>query len=157
MARKNDFVSYLKAKLYLQAIFTVLTFIPIAVVIAITGKLDMLLISSLLLFNLGANPFLVMMLALLNDGRIGLNESTFMNYQGVKGSQFIMGLLFVVIPLGLYKLLEFLAGDTAGKIVIAGIGLAFLLSHPWWLRNVIAVLFSARKYKLMEGFRKLSN
>ncbi len=80
-----------------------------------------------------------------------------MNYQGVKGSQFLLGLLFVIVPLGLYKLLELLAGDTIGKIVLAGLGLAFLLSHRWWLRNVIAALFSTRRYKSMEGFRKLSN
>ena len=157
MARKNDFISYLRAKLYLQVILTGLTFIPLAVFIAISGKPDMILVSSLLLYNLGANSFLVMMLALLNNGRVDLNESTFMNYQGVKGSQFLLGLLFVIVPLGLYKLLELLAGDTIGKIVLAGIGLAFLLSHRWWLRNVIAVLFSTRRYKSMEGFRKLSN
>jgi len=156
MARRKDFTSYLRAKVYLQAILSVIIFIPMAIVIAISGKLNMFLLVSLFLFHLGANSFLVMLLALLNDGRLNLNDRTFMNYQGVKGSQFLLTMLFISLPIGIFKLLQSLVSETAGIITIALIGLLFILSHEWWLKNIISTRFKTRKYKSLEGFRKLS-
>ncbi len=156
MARKNNFLSYLRAKVYLLAILAIIAFVPLAVVIKITGKMNIFLFLALFLFNLGANAFIVMMLAMLNDGRLDLKAGTFMNYQGVKGSQFFLALFFVALPVALFSLFQFLINDTAGIIVIAVIGLLFIFSHEWWLKNVIAASFRARKYKSLEGFRKLS-
>ena len=156
MARRNNFLSYLRAKVYLMAILAFITFVPLAVVIKMTGKMNLFLFLALFLFNLGANAFLVMLLALLNDGRLNLKAGTFMNYQGIKGSQFFLALLFVALPVAIFSLFQFLINDTAGMIAIGVIGIFFISSHKWWLKNVIATGFSARKYKLLEGFRKLS-
>jgi len=79
-----------------------------------------------------------------------------MNYQGVKGSQFLLTMLFISLPIGIFKLLQSLVSETAGIITIALIGLLFILSHEWWLKNIISTRFKTRKYKSLEGFRKLS-
>jgi len=156
MARKNDLYNYIKAKFYLQVLLTLITFIPLVVVIAVSGKVNMFLLAALLLFTLGPNSFIVMMLATINDARIDLNASTFMNYQGMKGSQFIMTLLFVLIPAGIYELIRGVAGENPAIISLAFLGIIFLTSSNWWIRKVIVGSFISHKYKCLEGYRKLS-
>lgn len=156
MARKNDLQNYIRAKFYLQVLLTLITFIPLVVVIAVSGKVNLFLLGALTLFTLGPNSFIIMLLATINDARINLSASTFMNYQGMKGSQFIMTFLCVLIPVGIYELIRGVAGENAAIISIASLGIIFITSSKWWIRKVIVSTFNSRKYKSLEGFRKLS-
>jgi hypothetical protein len=157
MARKNNFVNYIKAKYYLMAGMILIIFIPIVTTFLITKQVDIYLLLSILLFSLGVTPFVVMFMGTFNDGRVDLNSGTFMNYQGVKGSQFLLTFIFVMLPYGIYSLFEFMFNDATGKISIALPGLILLFLHNWWIEKVIIRRFYTRKYKNMEGFRKLSN
>jgi hypothetical protein len=156
MARKNDFIAYVKAKYYLQVLITLIAFVPLAVVTSVSGKMSLFLLTALMLFNLGPNSLLIMLLATLNDARIDLDAGTFMNYQGVKGSQFAMTFLFVLIPVGIYELVCFLANENTAIISLATLGIIFIVSSDWWIKKLIAETFLRRKYKSLEGFRKLS-
>jgi len=156
MARKNNFMNYVRAKYYLQGFLTLVMFIPIAVLAGLTGKISLPLVTALMLFLLGPGSFLIMLLAILNDGKIDLNAGTFMNYQGVKGSQFIMTFLFVLIPVAVYQPIRLIAGDSAGILVLVVLGLLFVFFHKWWLEHIIVPAIRKRRYKLLEGYRKLS-
>jgi phosphoglycerol transferase MdoB-like AlkP superfamily enzyme len=156
MARKNDFNEYVKAKYYLQVLITMITFLPLAVVIAVSGRMNMFLLTALMLFNLGPNSFIVMMLSLFNDGRVDLGAGTFLNYQGMKGSQFVMTFLFVLIPVLAYSLILKIANETTAIIILASLGIIFIAFSNWWLEKYIASAFLRRKYKSLEGYRKLS-
>lgn len=157
MARKNNFANYIKAKYYLMAGMTLIMFIPILTTFLITKQVDIYLLFSILLFSLGVTPFVVMFMGTFNDGRVDLNSGTFMNYQGVKGSQFLLSFLFVMLPFGIYSLFNFMFNDNTGKISIALPGLILIILHNWWIEKLIIRRFYTRKYKNMEGFRKLSN
>lgn len=156
MARKNDFVAYVRAKYYLQVLISLITFIVLAVVVSFSGKMSLFLLAALMLFNLGPNSLLTMLLATLNDARIDLDAGTFMNYQGMKGSQFAMTFLFVLIPVGIYKLVSLAVNETASIIILASLGIIFIAFSNWWLKKFIAGTFMHRKYKSLEGYRKLS-
>jgi len=156
MARKNDFTGYVIAKYYLQVLISLITFLPLAVVIAISGRMNIFLLTSLLLFNIGPNSFIAMLLALLNDARIDLGAGTFLNYQGVKGSQFVMTFLFVLIPVLIYVLILKVFNEPAAIIILASLGVLFIATSKWWLEKYIAAAFLRRKYKSLEGYRKLS-
>jgi len=156
LARKNDFLNYVRAKYYLQVTLILATYIPTAVLAAISGKTSVLLVTAIMLFLLGPNSLLTMLLATLNDGRVDLDAGTFMNYQGIKGSQFIMTFLFVIIPIAIYELTARVAGETGGIIVLSALGILFVFFNNWWLKNIVVATFMKRKYKTMEGFRKLS-
>jgi hypothetical protein len=155
MARKQNFLNYLKAKYYLQVLITLLLYFPVAALVMISGRMSIFLVTALMLFLAGPNTCLAMVLATYNDGKVDLNAGTFMNYQGIKGSQFIMTFLFVMIPMAIFKLTGLVVGETGSTIVIASLGIIFILSHEWWLRRLVAGSFSKRRYRLMEGYRKL--
>lgn len=156
MARKNDFMAYVRAKYYLQVLITLIAFVPLSVIIAISGRMSLLLLAALMLFNLGPNSLLNMLLATLNDARIDLDGGTFMNYQGVKGSQFVMTFLFVLIPVVIYKLVSLAANETVAIITLASLGIIFIAFSNLWLKKFISDTFMHRKYKSLEGYRKLS-
>ena len=156
LARKNDFLNYVRAKYYLQVTLILATYIPTAVLAAISGKTSVLLVTAIMLFLLGPNSLLTMLLATLNDGRVDLDAGTFMNYQGIKGSQFLMTFLFVIIPIAIYELTARVAGETGGIIVLSALGILFVFFNNWWLKNIVVATFMKRKYKTMEGLRKLS-
>jgi len=156
MARKSDFIAYVRAKYYLQVIITLIAFVPLAVVVTISGKMSLSLLAALMLFNLGPNSLLMMLLAILNDARIDLSAGTFMNYQGMKGSQFVMTFLFVLVPVGIYKLLSQAADENTAVIILSSLGIIFIAFSNWWLKKYIADTFTKRKYKSLEGYRKLS-
>jgi hypothetical protein len=56
------------------------------------------------------------------------------------------------LPLLIYPLLLFVAGETLTNIILSLIGLAFIATHKYWIRNVYN-RFMIRRYKNMEGFR----
>lgn len=156
MARKNNMTDYVKAKFYLMVLITIVSFVPLAVVVSISGKISLFLLISLMLFTLGPNSLIALLLATLNDARIDLNAGTFMNYQGMKGSQFIMTFLFVLIPGLIYILIRQLTNENTATFILASIGIIFIASSNWWLKKYIAGAFANRKYKSLEGYRKLS-
>jgi hypothetical protein len=157
MARKNNMADYVKAKFYLLVLITLVSFVPLAVVVCISGKISLILLTALMLFILGPGSLITMLLATLNDARIDLDTGTFMNYQGMKGSQFIMTFLFVLIPVLIYDLIRLVANENTATIILASIGIIFIASSNWWLKKYIAGTFTKRKYKSLEGYRKLSS
>jgi hypothetical protein len=60
-------------------------------------------------------------------------------------------MLAMIAPLIIVAVLLILFNETVAYIVIAVIGLAFTLAHPWWLRNIYLRMM-ARKYENLEGF-----
>ncbi|MBN8837698.1 MAG: hypothetical protein J0I09_10580 [Sphingobacteriia bacterium] len=156
MVLKINFSNYIKAKYYIIAILSLLTTILFYVVLLITNKVDLSVLLSFLVFNLGVTPFIILLFACFNDGRIDLSRKQYFNYQGLKGSQMILSILLVLLPVGIYKLFNFLFDDFVGKMMLIIIGGLFVLTHNWWIKQIIATLFLKRKYKNLYGYRKLS-
>jgi hypothetical protein len=156
MSRKNNFVNYVKAKYYLLSLLSVTTFIPLLIFFTLTKRIDILLLCSILLFIIGVNNFIFMFFGTFNNGRIDLGRSQFFNYQGVKGNQFLLSFLFMLLPTGLYSVFDYFINATAGKLAIAIPGLMFIIFHDWWIKRIIVPQFINRKYRNLEGYRKLS-
>jgi hypothetical protein len=156
MARKGNFVRYVKAKYYLMCSMILISFIPFYIVLTLTSRIDTLLFLSLGIFTAGMTCFLIMLLGVYNDGRIDLGKSSLFNYQGVRASQFVLSLLFILLPFGLFELFKFFFNEAVGKLAIALPGLLFIIFHDWWIQKIVVPLFLSRKYKNLEGYRKLS-
>jgi len=156
MARKNNFINYVKAKFYLLSGLSIIVFVPLLIFFSLTKRIDIYLLCSIFFFIIGVNSFIIMFFGTFNDGRIDLSKGRLFNYQGVKGSQFILTFLFMLLPLGIYSLFNYLFNVIAGEIAIALPGLVFIIFHDWWIKRIIVPKFRNRKYKNLEGYRKLS-
>lgn len=156
MARKINFATYVKAKYYLMILLTLAIFLPFLIIFSINGSFDLVLLFSILFFTIGVTYFIVLFSGAYNDGRIDLKQSQFMNYQGMKRNQFILSFFLMLFPICLYLLFKSFTNATIGKMVIAIPGMIFILFHKWWIKNIIVPNFMARKYKNLEGYRKLT-
>lgn len=156
MARKNDFKKYVQAKYYLMSILVTLCFVPLYFTMVIYARVNPLILVSLTAFVLGPIQLVIFFFGTLNDARVDLAGGQFFNYQGVKGKHFLVSFAFFLIPFLLYLLLNYLLGSTPALLVIAGIGLLFIVFHKFWLEKIIIRKFISRKYKNLEGFRKLT-
>lgn len=156
MARKNNFMNYVKAKYYFMSGLSLITFIPLIIVFSVTKLIDPFLACSVLLFITGVNSFIIMFFATFNDGRIDLTKNRMFNYQGVGSNQFILTAVFMLLPVGIYTLFKKLINPAAGELALAVPGITFIIFHAFWIRKIIIPLFYNRKYKNLEGFRKLS-
>ena len=156
MARRNNLTNYIKSKYYLLTSMATIVFIPLVILFSIKNLFDPFLLTAFYLFTLGPLSFIIIFFGTFNDGKIDLNQSSFFNYQGVKGNQFILTLVMMLLPIGLYSLFNYLIGDIAGKLAIIIPGLLFILFHDWWIKNIMVRRFMIRKYKNLEGYRKLS-
>jgi hypothetical protein len=156
MARRNDFRRYVLAKYYIMSLLVSISFIPLYIAMVLVVKVSPLILISLTLFVLGPIQFIIFFFGIFNDARVDLAGGQFFNYQGVKGKHFLVSFAFFLIPFFLYMLLNYLIGSTPALLIIAGIGLLFIVFHKYWLTQIIMKKFLTRKYKNLEGFRKLT-
>ena len=66
--------------------------------------------------------------------------------------QIIASLVCLLFPVLLVSILQLIFKDTTLYIIILIIGLAFILTHSLWLRNIYK-RFMTRRYTNMEAFR----
>jgi len=156
MSRKNNFENYVKAKYYLLSALSILSFIPIFIFFLNTQSIDPYLICSVLIFAIGVNSFIIMLLSTFNDGRMDLSRSRFFNYQGIKGNQYLLTFLFLLLPAGIFSLFKYYFNPVIGELAIAIPGLVFIILSDWWLKRIIVPQFQRRKYKNLDGYRNLS-
>lgn len=153
MARKFNFKRYVLVKYYLLSALSTLVFIAFFLTHLILQKVSPFTILSFYLFTIGFVNFLILWFATFNSGRIDLAQSQMFNYQGVKGSQFILTFLIMLVPFGLFLLITHFVSPIVASIVFSAIGLLFVATHQWWIDNIIIRRFKARKYANMEGYR----
>jgi hypothetical protein len=153
MARKFNFKRYVLVKYYILSALSSLVFIAFFITHLILQKESPFTILSFYLFTIGFVNFLILWFATFNSGRIDLAQSQMFNYQGVKGSQFILTFLIMLVPFGLFLLITQFLSLIVASIVFSAIGLLFVATHQWWIDNIIIRRFKARKYANMEGYR----
>jgi hypothetical protein len=157
MARKNNINSYIKAKYYLMVIFLCIIFLIMLTIFLLFSKSEfILLLFSFFIFEGGVMCFMILLIATFNDGRIDLHENTFLNYQGLNGNNLLLPLIILSLPVGLYSILFYLFNKIIATWTILGLGFLFLSLHKYWIRRIIMSIFLKRKYKNLEGYRKLA-
>lgn len=156
VSRKLNFEKYVAAKYYLMSTLSLIVAVPIIIAFMLRGAVDPLTLISLLMFNLGITQFIALLSGTFNDGRIDLSKKQMFNYQGVRGNQFILSFIFVLLPLGIYTSVNHFFGSITASVAVLIPGLIFILFHRWWIAKFVIPLFMKRKYKNLDGFRKLN-
>lgn len=155
MSKKINFSSYVSAKFYIMLAMSLISGIIFYLFLVNFSKLDILMFIAYLIFNLGVSPFIVLFFSCFNDGRIVLSQKQYFNYQDLSGTQLSISLILVFIPFGMYQLVSFIFNIVVAQLFFMTIGILFLLFHRWLISHVISNLFFRRKYKNLEGYRKL--
>ncbi len=152
MARNVSFEEFLDAKYYLLAGFNFIVAVP-CLLYGLIDPIFLLIAPAAALFNAGVNVYIVLYIATYNGRRIDPNKQSYMNWEGVGASQFIMIIPFLVLPILLYLLFDYIGGQYMGFASLAVAGILGLAGKRFLLPLLIRQ-FEGRKYALVSSFKK---
>lgn len=148
--------SLLKAKYYIYSLILLFPFI-LMLPMYFTGKASLLMLTSYMVFTAGVDNFLFMQLAVYNKQTDSLNQK--ITGKGVVENSWVMILiefLAFALPIFIIKLLGIFISEDVAYIILFIIGMAFILSHNYWIRNIYKRL-NARKYTNIESMMATRN
>ena len=151
MSRKESIYTLLRAKYIVYSLALIIPFILMTPGM-ISGNLSAMLCFCWLFFVPGPIYFLLFQLAVYNNKTINLNTKMMSRQNVGSGIQSLVSGASFFVPFALYGLITLLAGEAAAPWVVLGIGLAFILASPYWLKHIYR-RFMKRRYQNLEGFR----
>ena len=150
MSRKESIYSLLRAKYILYSIALIIPFV-LMIPGMVTGRGSVLGCIAWIVFVPGAVYFCLFQLAVYNNKTLDLNaKMTGRQNVGTGLQNLISGAAFGV-PLLLFFVLNATVGKEITPWILLVIGILFIATSRWWLRNVYH-RFMKRRYKNMEGF-----
>lgn len=156
MSRKQNILSLLKAKYYVQCIALL---IPMLIMIApvVQGKLSLLDVFACLFLTSGFVFFIMFQLAVYNKSTMNLNQKVMGRNSSNNWLQTAFIMVCFFLPVFLIMAINAISpNSTISTWTIFAIGLIMTLIHPLWLRNVYN-RFMKRRYANMDGFRQSRN
>jgi hypothetical protein len=109
---------------------------------------------ALLIYNMGVSTFFVLFLSVYNSAPVDLNKSAFLNYQGIKGSQFVLFIMVMLLPMLLYYPFLTDGMEVLGFIFLGGLGITGLIFRDQLIDTVVKK-FRKEKYHLATNYRNL--
>lgn len=152
MVKRESILQILRAKYWFNCIILIIPFL-LMIPTVISGKWSFLMIFSYAVFTAGFQFFLLFQLAVTNRTVQPLNTK-FISKSGMENSkwQFIIQMICLFIPVVFVSILQAIFGNNVAYIIMLFIGLVFIVTHKYWLRNIYK-RFMKRRYQNMEGFR----
>lgn len=150
ITHRENILSLLRAKYYFHCAIMVVPFV-IMLPAVIMGKFTLLMMISYLTLSAGLVYFILFHLAIYNNQTLALEQKITGKGNFENGRQLILELVAFVAPALLVTLLQLLFSQTIAFLVQSSIGIVFILTHPFWLRNVYRHMMM-RRYENLEGF-----
>ncbi|MFI5206340.1 MAG: DUF5687 family protein, partial [Candidatus Paceibacterales bacterium] len=75
-----------------------------------------------------------------------------MNWEGVGATQMLLAFPLLLLPYIIYAPFAWLGHGDIGLALMAAIGLAFIFTRNFWIKQLEADFYTKR-YKIAEGFR----
>ena len=152
MVHKENIIQLLRAKYYIYSILLVMPFLLMLPTV-FTGKCTLLMLVAYALFTAGAEYCMFFQMAVFNKQTIPLNTK-FIGKGSMETNylQIVVELGIFIVPVAFISIVTLLLSETVAHIIIMSVGLAFILLHKIWIRNVYSRMMK-RRYQNMEGFR----
>ena len=152
LVRHENILKLLHAKYIFSSAILLLPFVLMLPTV-FSGKWTILMVVAYAVFTAGFQYFILFQLAVYNKQTIPLNTK-FVSKNGIENNywQVLVQLFAFFMPVALISILMLFLSETVAYIIILLIGLAFILTRKFWLRNIYNRMMQ-RKYELLEGFR----
>ena len=151
MSRKESIYSLLRAKYILYSVAILIPFLLMTPAM-VTGKLTVVSCLAWALFTVGAIYFCLFQLAVYNNRTLDLNTKLTNRQNMGTGLQNLISFAAFGLPLLLNFVLKIWLGENTTNIILIVVGLGFILTSRFWLKNIYH-RFMKRRYKNLEGFR----
>jgi hypothetical protein len=145
-----NYKHYFKAKLYIMLIACTMFYV-VTLGYAAFGMQVFYTNTSVFLYNIGVNTYVLFLMACLNRKRLDLDASI-MSTQGKGAGQYLAIVPTLLIPTLIFVPFAITDNTMIGFVVLAGLGIAGLVFQNQIMKLIIAYFYK-NKYKLATAFR----
>ncbi|WP_033150881.1 DUF5687 family protein [Prevotella sp. RM4] len=150
MMHRENIIALLRAKFIFYSAVLIIPFV-IMLPAVFTGKYTILMLFAYMLLTAGFLHFVIFQLAVYNKQTLPLQLKVTAKGNFENGMQLVIELFALFGPVLITGLGYLLVGLTYTYIFMCIVGLAFIISHPIWIRNIYTRMMK-RRYENLEGF-----
>ena len=150
MMHRENIIALLKAKFWFYSLVLVIPFL-IMLPAVFEGKYTLLMLLAYMLLTSGFLHFVIFQLAVYNKQTIPLQQKVTAKGNFENGMQLFIELFALIGPILITGIGYLLVGLTRTYIFMCVIGLAFIVTHPLWIRNIYKRMM-LRRYENIDGF-----
>ena len=150
MMHRENIIALLRAKFIFYSAVLIIPFV-IMLPAVFTGKYTILMLFAYMLLTSGFLYFIIFQLAVYNKQTIPLQLKVTAKGNFENGMQLVIELFALFGPVLITGLGYLLVGLTWTYIFMCVLGLAFILTHPIWIRHIYTRMMKKR-YENLEGF-----
>ena len=150
MMHRENIIALLQAKFWFYSAVLIIPFV-IMLPAVFTGKYTLLMLFAYMLLTAGFLHFIIFQLAVYNKQTLPLQLKVTAKGNFENGMQIVIELFALFGPVVITGLGYLLVGLTYTYIFMCAVGLAFILTHHLWIRNIYTRMMN-RRYENLEGF-----
>lgn len=150
MSQNFMYERYLKSKFVLMSISVVILFV-LGIPYVYFGWKILLVHFAAMIYNIGVNTHVIMYGGAFNRKKINLDQKAAFNYQGTGAVQWLIGIPLMVVPMGLFALVNYLVNFEIAVTVLIALGLIGIVFHQK-IMSAITQKYIKSKYKMIEAF-----
>ena len=150
MMHRENIIALLKAKFWFYSAVLLIPFLVMLPAV-FTGKFTLLMLVAYMLLTAGVLHFVIFQLAVYNKQTLPLQQKVTAKGNFENGMQLVIELLSLFAPGAIATIGFLLVGPTYTFIFMSLIGLAFIATHPIWIRHIYKRMMQ-RRYENIDGF-----
>ena len=150
MMHRENIIALLKAKFWFYSLVLLIPFLVMLPAV-FTGKFTLLMLVAYMLLTAGVLHFVIFQLAVYNKQTLPLQQKVTAKGNFENGMQLVIELLSLFAPGAIATIGFLLVGPTYTFIFMSLIGLAFIVTHPIWIRHIYKRMMQ-RRYENIDGF-----
>jgi hypothetical protein len=150
MSQNIKYEQYLRSKVVLMVISVVALFV-LGIPYVYFGWKILVVHFAAAIYNIGVNTHVILYGGSYNRKKIELDKKAAFNYQGTGAVQWIIGFPLMVLPMGLFAIINWLVGFEAAVALLLVLGIAGIVFHKK-LMTMITNRYLASKYKMINAF-----
>ena len=150
MMHRENIIALLKAKFWFYSSVLIIPFL-IMLPAVFEGKFTILMLIAYMLLTAGFLHFIIFQLAVYNKQTIPLQLKMTAKGNFENGMQIAIEMVALFGPVLITGIGYLVMGLTYTYILMCAIGLAFIVTNPWWIKNIYKRMMR-RRYENIEGF-----
>ena len=150
MSQNFEYKRYLESKFVLMSMSVVVLFV-LGIPYVYFGWKVLIVHFAAMIYNVGVNTHVIMYGGSFNRKKINLDQKAAFNYQGTGAVQWLIGIPLMLLPMGIFALLNYLVNFEIAVTVLIALGLSGIVFHQK-IMKAITKEYKKSKYKMIDAF-----
>jgi hypothetical protein len=150
MSQNIKYEQYLRSKFILMIMSVVILFV-LGIPYVYFGWKILIAHFAAAIYNIGVNSHVILWGGSFNRKKIDLDKKAAFNYQGTGAVQWLIGIPLMLVPMGLFALINWLLGFKIAVATLIVLGITGIIFHKKLMRFITQKYLDS-KYKMIDAF-----